>query len=415
MNFENSIVTMCFAGALTACGGGGSATSAVNPPVVNTAPIANAGKDQSVIARAVVTFDASASSDANSDMLTYKWSLDSKPVGSATVLSSLTGQKPTLTPDLEGVYYVTLIVNDGKVDSTKSGVTINVAKAGLDTLPAPNLPTEGSIPTWLISKSTSALTGLTTTILNSSSNEGDFIITCNSDGTYQYYFKSSTITANGAVSMRVGFNPIISETWTESSSNGYRVLFPPKFRIDLLQMFYNNWDFVFQYNGYASGVRTSENGSSGFSSAIDKTRADCKWSTDLFPPQNGWGKALPMATPANAIQGTDVSGRDVSTRVGLIAWRDINAFGKQQLIVRVGDPINTQTPWLINDHRFYVTQSGKTVSAVSGFDFQSSSRNPTVLALNGDFDASLPFVLTLYDFHLHTIDTKTALTTVTFN
>lgn len=62
-----------------------------------------------------------------------------------------------------------------------------------------------------------------------------------------------------------------------------------------------------------------------------------------------------------------------------------------------------------------MTQGGKTVSAVSGFDFQSRASEPTVLSLTGDFDASLPLTLTLYAFHFHTTDTKTPISAVTLN
>jgi hypothetical protein len=215
--------------------------------------------------------------------------------------------------------------------------------------------------------------------------------------------------------MRIGINPIISEVWRESQSNGYKVLFPPTYRLDLLQQLYKNWDFVFQYNSFSNGVRVAENGSSGFSSAIDKTRDDCKWSTELFPPQNGWGKSLPVFTPADAKEATDISGLDITKTIRLIAWRAINIYGKQQLIVRIGDPANNNNVMLVDDHRFYVTQDGKTVSAVSGLDFQSRASVPTVLALNGDFDASRSFILTLYGFHFHTTDERNPIATVTFD
>lgn len=70
--------------ALTACGGGGSSSPS---PAANVAPVANAGSAQSILTGAVVTLNGSASTDANSDPLTYAWTLTSKPVGSAAVLS----------------------------------------------------------------------------------------------------------------------------------------------------------------------------------------------------------------------------------------------------------------------------------------------------------------------------------------
>lgn len=113
---------------LAACGGGGVGTDNPTPiPIVNTAPVASAGADQSVIANAVVMLDGSASFDANSDPLTYAWTLTSKPAGSAASLASPTSAKPTFTADVAGTYVASLIVNDSKVSS--SAVTVRIIAA----------------------------------------------------------------------------------------------------------------------------------------------------------------------------------------------------------------------------------------------------------------------------------------------
>lgn len=114
---------------VAACGGGGSSDSGpiAVPPVVNAAPVASAGADQSVLANAVVTLDASKSSDANSDPLTYVWTLTTKPAGSAAALTNSTSAKPTFTADSAGAYVATLIVNDGKIDSSPDAVNVNVS------------------------------------------------------------------------------------------------------------------------------------------------------------------------------------------------------------------------------------------------------------------------------------------------
>jgi hypothetical protein len=103
------------------------ASTAITASAVNAAPVANAGVNQNVVVASAVTLDGSASSDANGDALTYKWLLLSKPTGSAANLSSSTAQKPTFTADLVGTYVASLIVNDGKVDSTVVAITISAA------------------------------------------------------------------------------------------------------------------------------------------------------------------------------------------------------------------------------------------------------------------------------------------------
>ena len=93
--------------------------------VLNVAPVANAGPAQTVLINSTVTLTGAASTDANADKLTYKWVLTTKPTGSAASLSSATALSPTFKADVEGVFVASLIVNDGKVDSTISTVPIS--------------------------------------------------------------------------------------------------------------------------------------------------------------------------------------------------------------------------------------------------------------------------------------------------
>ncbi len=93
----------------------------------NVAPVANAGPDQGGKAPgSLVTLDGSASSDADGDPLTYRWSLTAKPLRSAAVLANPTSVTPTLTGDFTGTYMAQLIVNDGTVSSAPNTVNISL-------------------------------------------------------------------------------------------------------------------------------------------------------------------------------------------------------------------------------------------------------------------------------------------------
>ena len=133
---------------LGACGGGGvSGTAAPAAAAVPTAPlapvvgqnvppVADAGIAQSVFVGAMATLDGSRSTDADSDALTYRWAISSKPAGSSVKLSSSTALKPTFTPDLAGDYVASLVVNDGKADSVAA--TVKVTASVLNLAPVAN-------------------------------------------------------------------------------------------------------------------------------------------------------------------------------------------------------------------------------------------------------------------------------------
>ncbi len=103
----------------------------------NEPPVADAGPDQAVecacnAGGTQVTLDGSGSSDPDGDPLTYTWSGD---IAGATA----TGVNPTVTLEdgCAGTYELTLVVNDGTVDSAPDTVTIIVEDTSAPELTCP--------------------------------------------------------------------------------------------------------------------------------------------------------------------------------------------------------------------------------------------------------------------------------------
>ena len=129
--------------------------------LANSLPVAKAGATQNVVVGTSVTLDGTASTDANGDLLTYKWSLLYKPTGSLASLASATSSKPTFTADTVGTFVVSLVVNDGKADSAEVSSTTVIAEA-LNAAPVANA---GAAQTVLIG-ATVTLTGAASTDAN---------------------------------------------------------------------------------------------------------------------------------------------------------------------------------------------------------------------------------------------------------
>lgn len=104
-------------------------TVVVTAATANSAPVAEAGAEQRATAGQVVTLDGSASSDADSDPLTYTWALTGRPEGSTAQLNDAGTVRPSFTPSTAGTYVARLTVNDGQVDSAADTVRILVEAA----------------------------------------------------------------------------------------------------------------------------------------------------------------------------------------------------------------------------------------------------------------------------------------------
>ena len=101
----------------------------------NSAPVAHAGPDQSVLVGATVELDGSGSTDADGDLLTYGWSIASRPAGSAAQLTYESTDNddpaPTFVADVPGVYVISLVAGDGKAFSAPSSVTVTAASGNV--------------------------------------------------------------------------------------------------------------------------------------------------------------------------------------------------------------------------------------------------------------------------------------------
>ncbi|GJL60996.1 MAG: hypothetical protein NPIRA03_38530 [Nitrospirales bacterium] len=113
----------------------------------NSPPVANAGQDQHVPVFSLVTLNGSGSHDADGDALSFQWSLESRPQGSAATLLNPTFAQPTIIPDIPGIYVVTVVVSDGKASSDPDTVAIVVPAPTPSGLPALLItsPSEGSV------------------------------------------------------------------------------------------------------------------------------------------------------------------------------------------------------------------------------------------------------------------------------
>ncbi len=100
----------------TGCGAG--TTGEGGEPRNNQAPVADAGEDQtSVSTTQQLALDGTLSFDPEGRELTYSWAIESQPAGSNAPLLNAASAHPTLVPDVEGTFYLRLVVSDGYRDS----------------------------------------------------------------------------------------------------------------------------------------------------------------------------------------------------------------------------------------------------------------------------------------------------------
>ena len=92
----------------------------------NSRPVADAGPDQVLKLGEAAVLDASGSSDADGDALTYDWALLYAPGGSLAGLTTSQTLRAGLIPDLAGDYVAQVIVGDGLLASDPDTVRLMV-------------------------------------------------------------------------------------------------------------------------------------------------------------------------------------------------------------------------------------------------------------------------------------------------
>jgi uncharacterized membrane protein len=119
---------------LTVSDGEASASDEVLVQVLNSAPVAVAGRDRNAARGSVVALDGSDSFDPDGDMITYEWTFQGVPAGSGLTDASIVepaGPAPSFVPDLAGAYVLKLVVRDGEATSDPSLVTVRAWAANV--------------------------------------------------------------------------------------------------------------------------------------------------------------------------------------------------------------------------------------------------------------------------------------------
>jgi len=100
-------------------------------------PTANASADFIWYTDHTISLDGSGSFDPYSNPLTFNWSITSRPIGSTALLSDTTIVNPSLTPDRDGDYELSLVVATDRMDSTIDEVIMTVTTLPTTVTPDP--------------------------------------------------------------------------------------------------------------------------------------------------------------------------------------------------------------------------------------------------------------------------------------
>jgi ELWxxDGT repeat protein len=159
---KTSLISLAVLFAMSGCGGGSTTPNPdTNKTDTNTTDTNTSKTNHPPIAKIVasttvaniytrIDLDGSQSSDADSDTLSYTWTLVLRPTGSTAQLQNTTGTHSALTAEKAGFYTVRLTVDDGKNTVTSdTNITIRpTSMFRLETASEDNEPwfTNGTAP-----------------------------------------------------------------------------------------------------------------------------------------------------------------------------------------------------------------------------------------------------------------------------
>ena len=126
---------------------------------INSAPVAEAGPDQTVARAALVTLDGSNSSDPDFDALAFDWSVVNAPAGSTAALQDATTARPRLQIDKAGSYRMRLVVSDAILSSSPDFVTVSTVNSAPVANAGPNQDGRLGVPVTLDGSSSSDADG----------------------------------------------------------------------------------------------------------------------------------------------------------------------------------------------------------------------------------------------------------------
>ncbi len=305
-------------------------------PILNNAPVANAGVDQVMTLGSTVTLNGTGSSDPDAgDTITYLWRFVSRPPLSTANLNNSTSAEPTFIPDMAGSYNISLTVNDGKDSNTDT----MIVTASTETSPdiqvrnaTNNVILNGGSFNY-INRNVYSNTPATFTIYNTgTANLSISSISLVSGDTSDYTIStsgmSSTVLPNGNTSFSITFSPTVGGT----KSAIVRIA-----NNDETHEF-SVTGFAFDYKGI--GILDSQNDVGKYSSInvengrvyicyYDETRrrvrfarsfnAGIDWSKETIPCIEDVGKGSSMVVDGNYIFiSTTVTVSTANDRIGMI-------------------------------------------------------------------------------------------------